>query len=462
MVSIMIESLSFVIYDDNISVLIFSDLLQNVDEAKFGLETHLRAIVYTISFWLVIFGPLFMRSQLVIRPYWIIAPIFGLIGSYFYTEKNANVLEFLPANTSIVSRLIVASRIDKPDISRKRANVDQTFKATLAGYRNIVVILDESVRSDYLQVNGFDSDNTPFLSSRADLINFGTAVSYANCSAHTRAAIRSMAKESDFPDPNFLVLTQPTFWQYAKLAGYRTIYIDGWLQIRPRHSFLTLDELSYVDKRTSVSLAPFHMADQKIAEMVRSVLAESGKKFIFVEKIGLHSPYAMNLADPAHLTRKYVERPALSARQNLALHEYVEGVYLKVDKFFQTLLGDRELKDTIVLYTSDHGQAAFDGNYDATHCTRKDTVRGEGMVPMFAFASENPLRTELARSASLYKDKAAQSDLPATLLRVMGFPASTVEPVFGKGLFEIEQDRKRRFFSGNPFVKVPVWTYVDE
>ncbi len=450
------------IYDDNISVLIFSDLLQNIDEAEFGFKTHFNAIIFTVVVWLVVFAPLFTSSQLVIRPYWVIVPVFGLIGSYFYTEKNANVLEFLPANTSIISRLIVAINIVTPDIGRTRTNIDPTFRATLAGYKNIVLIVDESVRSDYLQVNGFDSDNTPFLSSRADLINFGMAVSYANCSAHTRAAIRSMAKEYDFPDPNYRVLTQPTFWQYAKLAGYKTIYVDGWLQIRPRHSFLTLNELSYVDKRTSVSLTPFERADHRIAELLRGMLAEDGKKFIFVEKIGIHAPYAMNLPDPTNLSRKYVERPLLSARQNLTLHEYVEGIYLKVDQFFQTLLKDRELSDTIVLYTSDHGQAAFDGNYDATHCTRKDTVKGEGMVPMFAFASENLLRTDLARSAVLHKDKAAQSDLPATLLRLMGFPASKVEPDFGKGLFEIEQGRKRRFFSGNPFVKTPVWTYVDE
>lgn len=54
-------------------------------------------------------------------------------------------------------------------------------------FRNVVMIVDESVRGDYLQVNNAAYASTPFLAGlKHRLINFGSAVSAHNCSAPAR------------------------------------------------------------------------------------------------------------------------------------------------------------------------------------------------------------------------------------------------------------------------------------
>ena len=53
-------------------------------------------------------------------------------------------------------------------------------------FDKIVMIMDESVRGDYLTLNDPTQNTTPFLNTTSDLINFGVASSGANCSATSR------------------------------------------------------------------------------------------------------------------------------------------------------------------------------------------------------------------------------------------------------------------------------------
>ena len=56
----------------------------------------------------------------------------------------------------------------------------------------IFYIVDESVRGDYLSINGFSEDTTPYLNSQKDLfINFGAVSSSSNCSLTANIALQS-------------------------------------------------------------------------------------------------------------------------------------------------------------------------------------------------------------------------------------------------------------------------------
>ena len=53
--------------------------------------------------------------------------------------------------------------------------------------RQVILIVDESVRADYISLNNPSRDTTPFLvSKRNDIANFGVAISAANCSARSQ------------------------------------------------------------------------------------------------------------------------------------------------------------------------------------------------------------------------------------------------------------------------------------
>ena len=53
-------------------------------------------------------------------------------------------------------------------------------------FNKIVIIMDESVRGDYISVNDSAHSTTPFLKSANNLINFGTAISGGNATHLSR------------------------------------------------------------------------------------------------------------------------------------------------------------------------------------------------------------------------------------------------------------------------------------
>src|SRR5262249_29312230 len=82
-------------------------------------------------------------------------------------------------------------------------------------FNKIGMIMDESVRGDYLSLNGAVYNTTPFLKATDHLVNFGVASSGANCSMISRTMFRFGIRQSDLPNGWREGLNRPTFWQFA-------------------------------------------------------------------------------------------------------------------------------------------------------------------------------------------------------------------------------------------------------
>lgn len=328
----------------------------------------------------------------------------------------------------------------------------------------VILVVDESIRGDYLQLNNPAFDNTPFLVSiRQSLANFGVASAYSNCSATARVALRSGARDVDFPDPDQRLLRQPTLWQFAKKADYRTLYIDTWLPVRKMSSMLTYDELRYVDERADVPLDPYWEADDRVADRIVKEVERPGPALLFVEKIGLHTPYQRNLPPDAG----YAPAPGAVPHQDLdtaratTVRDYSVGIRWRVDRFFERLLPAIDKPGVLLIYTSDHGQALYDGGYDASNCSGPNAVKGEGLVPLFVFAGDEPLRRTFQASAARSPNKASHADIFPTLIWAMGFDPDMVRPPYSGGLLQIPAHRTRRFFVFSPFQSSIDWVPVD-
>jgi len=332
-------------------------------------------------------------------------------------------------------------------------------------FEKVILIVDESVRGDYVGFNEPRLDNTPFLVSQLPILaNFGVASSFSNCSTTARVALRSGAREVDLPDPLQATLHRATMWQYAKAAGYRTSYFDTWLSVRRMSSMLTYDELRYVDERRGVPLDPYWDIDNKLASEVMAWVQRPGPGFLFVEKIGLHVPYERNL--PAEIPQAPDVQPVLGRKLDgaraAAVRNYVAGIRLRVDDFFRRLLPTLTRPGTLLIYTSDHGQSLYDGPYDAGNCTGPGAVKGEGMVPLVVFASDEDTRLQFQDAARLSRDRRSHSDIFPTLLWAMGFDAAAVQPRYEGGLLDTPPShRVRRFFVLSPFAERLNWVHVD-
>ena len=89
---------------------------------------------------------------------------------------------------------------------------------------HIVMLVDESIRADFLELTP-GSLHTPELARlRANFIDYGPSASGGNCSHYSNALLRFGASRRDTIKT---VRTNPTLWEYAKKAGYRTVFIDA-------------------------------------------------------------------------------------------------------------------------------------------------------------------------------------------------------------------------------------------
>lgn len=245
-------------------------------------------------------------------------------------------------------------------------------------------------------------------------IDFGEAVSLGNCSASSNGMLRWGFRAKSMlagADPR----RGPTIWSYARAAGYQTIFIDG-----QRHgsfqNYMNDKEAALIDRIIGVDAGID--TDKAIATLLRKLLLEPGRMFIYINKRGDHFPYAQNLP------RKPL--PASATTQQL----YYAGVKYSTADFFDTALQKVPLRDTLLIYTSDHGEQFGPGS---PHCNPVPTVQ-ETSVPLLLFTADPRLSSAARAAVPVLRNRVGHEQIFSTLLAAMGYDLSAAEAESGSSL----------------------------
>jgi glucan phosphoethanolaminetransferase (alkaline phosphatase superfamily) len=317
-------------------------------------------------------------------------------------------------------------------------------------FRQIVLIVDESVRGDYLSLNNPSLDTTPFLvSERPNIANFGIAATTANCSTDARMALRFGSRESDFGRLIDVLKRLPPFWRYAKLAGLETVYVDAYGSATLLTHDMTREELRLVDDRIIVDDKPQYVRDRVVADKLRRLLSDPKPKFVFVEKFGTHAPYDKMYPPSDDIFGADTSRPfSLTDRPNLVKH-YENAIRWSVDTFFSTLLKDGVPPDTLIFYTSDHGQSLSEGTRTTTHCNQGAAAnKGEAEVPLFAITGNSKWKAALSNAAEENYGRTSHFEVFPTLLAAMGYDPTWISQRYGLSLLDrIPENRIRHFWA---------------
>jgi glucan phosphoethanolaminetransferase (alkaline phosphatase superfamily) len=312
----------------------------------------------------------------------------------------------------------------RQDVSLKLSNKRSAEK--------ILFLVDESIRPDYLNATPGNADTPGFAAFAQHMVNFGPAASGGVCSNYSNAILRFAASRSDLGGK---INTNPTLWQYAKAAGYRTVFIDAQAANVKNSSqlqnFMTMDELNYVDQVYRMSDAAPQDADFQLLDVLEKELSAPGPVFIYANKQGAHFPYEMNY-DTA--SARFSQKSLTDGEDTIEAIQttYRNAIDRNVDQFFAKLNKQLPTDELSMVYTSDHGQY-FENSY-ATHCVASGAKAQMALVPLFAMSSNPAIETALKSGAQNSMGRANHFQIAPTLLEWMGFDAQGIAAVHPESL----------------------------
>ncbi len=300
---------------------------------------------------------------------------------------------------------------------------------------NILLIIDESVRSDFF--NGAEAISGLNIKSNSlwNVYDYGSATSGNNCSHYTSIILRKG------PKPDHLraeIQENPLIWAYAKEAGFRTTLIDA-QHSGQGHDYFDLVELKMIDNNVNTEK---YQSDKDIAVELKKLL-KNGNNFVIIVKKGAHFPYVERY--PTTFGPNF-NSAYINEKQNRI--EYARAIMYQTGGFFAELLGESLTPSTLMVYTSDHGQNLNDTS-GPTHCTTTgDPYQGEGMVPMLVI--DNRQDEKLSSFSQINHNKTSHFNVFSTLLYYLGYEKNDYQSHYGDSL--IEPVKRLGYFNyGRPF-----------
>jgi len=323
---------------------------------------------------------------------------------------------------------------------------------------NIIMIVDESVRSDYLDINSGNGIRTHLTDQLNRVVNFGRTSSAASCSHYSNAVLRYGGTFKGLPGD---VLRNPSVWAYAKNAGLSTYFIEGQQYLIKEHDeYIDTTNIDRVISRREL-LDPSkneYRTDINSIEVIRKLISQPGKKFIYLVKQGSHFPYEGNYPRDYRPYKPFMSQESISSPQNQVTEDKlrVENSYKNVlswgvGEFFKEFM-KLDLRNTVVLYTSDHGQKLYNegGGSFFTHCNTTNVDPHEGLVPLVVISDSLSMTAIFNEAGRLNYNRASHLNIYPTVLKLLGYDDNFITEKYGNTLFsEIKQKQE---FIAPPFL----------
>ncbi|MDP7319977.1 MAG: sulfatase-like hydrolase/transferase [Bacteriovoracaceae bacterium] len=304
---------------------------------------------------------------------------FILLSATTFAKKGYGT-EGMPQQYSTASTFLLfgAYEIFSPSLVSEREQLD-VFPAKNKKFNKILYIVDESIRADYLDLN-YSRKLTPFLSTQEKRIaNFGAIASGNNCSGYANLILRTGVSRKNLTK----IGTIPLIWDYVKNAGMKAYYYDAQQTDGLLQNFMNNDEKKKIDHFIQFDGVSKSLVDHKLAQDLNTRLKSNESAFIYVNKRGAHFPYNESYPKKESFYLPQM-RPfeELGASKKRLINSYKNSIRWNVDEFFKLLLHEVDLSDTLIVYTSDHGQNLMDRGV-MTHCNTQTPHPYEGLVPFF-------------------------------------------------------------------------------
>ena len=311
-----------------------------------------------------------------------------------------------------------------------------------------MLLIDESVRGDYIDWTP-GNPFTPELARLKDrIVDFGPAASGGNCSHYSNAILRFGASQDGLGRK---LLSTPTLWQYAKKAGFRTVFIDGQAGFNRNpgklQNFMTAEEVRDIDGFYALDekIAPPRF-DDRLLDIVEQEIKSDKPVLIYANKNGAHFPYDEGYPKDAALFHPDHERNRCGQRADA--HRFIPQR--------GALVGRPHLQAAVRRgLAQGHGRHlhlrpwAEPAARPLSHCSVEDPDPREGLVPLFAITGNAALHARLAAAAAESRGHGSHFTIVPTVLELLGF-SRDIAKAYGAPLLPTRRARAR-FTSGDIF-----------
>jgi len=318
---------------------------------------------------------------------------------------------------------------------------------------NIVYIVDESVRGDFIDINNPKWNTTPFLLSIKDsIVNYGYAASGHTCSHFSNAMLRHGVSQKQL---SHSLKTRPSLWDFALKAQYHTVYFDAQKRLGTLQNFMESGERKLINDHIQFDvdqvekLDAFVRKDHQAAIDISALLSKSEPQFIYLNKEGVHMPYEGKYPSDHTLFEPHMKlNQSISKNMDktLLINSYRNAIHWSVDLFFKELIERIDLTKTIIIYTSDHGQNLLDKGL-GTHCSSGKPHENVGVVPLFII-TEHPVKRKLLQAQPEFFNESSHFNIAPTILTILNYDQKYITKNYDPSFFS-KPNKERVFYSGN-------------
>ncbi len=397
-----------------------------------------RRLLSTKTFSLLFFAPIFIVTII-------------LYTRQGYGDHNLSAIYRLPAHALVLtieegSRLLHKVRQVEPPAF--------TLNEQLGDRPNVVLIIDESISADYINLDHNDSRGLNLINSKYSqyLHSYGVAASGTNCSFGSNLILKMGLRPTSYKQE---IDYHQTIWSLAKKAGYQTVFIDA--QMGNGYGENRNNSNQFVDYSYMAEGVELIRADAWAATILKDQLDSAEQpKFIIVNKVGAHTPYQEKVPSDFKPFKPILNQNLYGMQDDKqyridamddnywvrAKNSYKNAIIWNTAYFFDHVLTNRTMEESVFIYTSDHGQNFHDDGSEgySTHCNRP-AGNSEGRVPMMVITGHDHWRDKFQQAAITRQGSADHFQVYPTLLKLLGFSEQSVSNYYNSDLLNGEEQR---------------------
>lgn len=401
------------------------------------------------------------RVRLIFSGSILLVALFSVLGLYpllvlrHWPDKISNAVLTSP------ERLYVAFHIairDNEIMRKQLALLSQTALAPIITQdtlppHNVVLVIGESLRPDFMSLYGYKRETTPKLDSlmkQGELLVFDDVCSSASS---TNVSIANMFSTYTTDQKDKSWYNTPLLNKLASNAGYHSY----WLSMQEAHGiYIALiasiarnsDEIKYLSGVDGLILNHLKTKNELVSTTKRNL-------FQVCHLFGSHEAYINRYPQDYARFKPEDMSEYPEDRQKELSSQYLNTVYYN-DYVVSEIIKRYKDEPTLLIYLSDHGQAIYDDPDNPKLAGHSLSVPGV-RVPMLCYVSPS-LRTSAPQIVERIKrgvHRPIMTDVLATsILGILGIKSDDYNPKYDFTSEEYDEHRERRIVDGGKTVIV--------